>query len=170
MFSYFSLKIYCLMQCSAVKKQIAMLDMDTPPSCLLSLISAPFWSCLEKNKKKMGSQSQSKNFMSLPLSRMNFSLIFCCPKHHPETCQESSAQQQQTDQAPWFFKRKVNTIANNNHNSSSSNRSLKQEIQSNLLHFLTVSPQWNLFLQAHPSGKIMSSVFQQSSSSTLKLT
>lgn len=39
------------MQCSAVKKQIAMLDMDTPPSCLLSLISAPFWSCLEKNKK-----------------------------------------------------------------------------------------------------------------------
>lgn len=118
------------MQSSAVKRQIAMLD---SPSCLLSLLSALFWGCLENNKK-MWSPDQSKNFMSLHLSRMNFSLIFCCPKHHPETCQESSAQYQQADQAP-CFKRKINTVANNNHNNNSSNRSLKEEIKSNLLHF-----------------------------------
>lgn len=123
------------MQSSVVKRQIAMLDMDTS-SFLLSLLSAPSWNCLENNKKKW-SQSQSKNFMSPNLSRMNFNLIFCCPKYHPETYQESSAQYQQADQAPWF-----NTLANNNHNNNSSNRSLKE--YNPICSLFKLSPQWNL--------------------------
>lgn len=47
------------MQSSAVKRQSEMLDVDTP-SCLLSHLSAPFWSCLENNKKKCGPKAKAK--------------------------------------------------------------------------------------------------------------
>lgn len=52
------------MQSSAVKRQIEMLDMDTP-SCLLSLLSAPFWRCLENNKKNVVPKPKQK--FSVPL-------------------------------------------------------------------------------------------------------
>lgn len=89
----------------------------------------------------------------------------------PDITQRPAKNSQQADGGPWF-KRKINTVANNNHNNNSNNRSLKEEIQYNLLNFLTLSSVKSpeLFLQAHHSGKIMSSVFQQSSSSTVKLT
>lgn len=83
------------MQSSAVKMQSEMLDMDTP-SCLLSLLSAPFWSCLENNKKNVVPKPKQKFYVPLFIKNE----LFCCPKHHPETCQESSAQYQQADQVP----------------------------------------------------------------------
>lgn len=65
------------MQSSAVKRQIAMLDMDTS-SFLLSLLSAPSWNCLENNKKS-GPKAKAK--------------ILCPPIYQEWTSISSSAVQ-----------------------------------------------------------------------------